>query len=80
MPDYDLDVEGVMVAMLVEGGPAQTAGLQVGDVIVGVDGLTVYDVQSYMECLGNLTIGEQTKVAIKRGGKPLEFVVVVGSR
>ncbi len=80
MPEYDVDIEGIMVSMVVEGGAAEAAGLQAGDVIVELDGSKIWDVQTYMEVLGNLTIGGKTAVTIQRGGKPMEMEVIVGSR
>ncbi|MHC5062647.1 MAG: ChaN family lipoprotein [Planctomycetota bacterium] len=80
MPEYEVDIEGVMVSMTVAGGAAEEAGLQAGDIIVELDGNKIWDVETYMEVLGSLTIGKKTAVTIQRGGKPMELEVTVGSR
>lgn len=80
MPDYESGDAGVRVTALRPGGPAETAGLREGDVIVKIGDQEVGDVGSYMEILGNLAIGKKIEVTVKRGEETKVFDVVVGER
>jgi uncharacterized iron-regulated protein len=80
MPNYDDGVLGVLVDMVVEGGPAEAGGLRAGDVIIGIDGRDVDSVSDYMDTLANLTIGQVVKVRVLRGEEEKAFDVKVGRR
>ena len=80
MPDYGGEEDGVLVGMLRPGGPAETAGLEVGDLIVELAGLPTSDVQEYVEVLGELRVGQKVKVKVNRDGKEKEFEVVLTAR
>jgi uncharacterized iron-regulated protein len=79
MPDYESE-DGLAVEMVVEGGPAATAGIRAGDVIVELDGEPIADVRSYMSVLGDLRIGSKVRVVLQRDGTRIEKQVEVGSR
>lgn len=66
MPDYTWDGEGVRVDGVTDGRPAAKAGLQKGDVIVGLGDLTVKSIQDYMKGLAMFKKGDTTNVKIKR--------------
>lgn len=80
MPDYEAGVEGVLVSALREGGPAATAGIREGDVIVQIGAVPIADVGEYMEELGNLDVDATVAVTVKREGKSMTFSVKVGER
>jgi len=80
MPDYDGEEAGVLVGMLRPGGPAEGAGLMVGDLIVELAGLPVEDVESYMDALAELQVGQRVVVKVRRGDGVHEFAVVLTSR
>ncbi len=80
MPNYDDGVLGVLVDMVVEGGPAEAGGLRAADVIVAIDARDIDSVADYMDALANLTIGQQVKVRVLRGDEEKTFDVKVGRR
>lgn len=80
MPGYDDAVLGVLVDALVEGGSAEKAGLESGDVIIRVGERYVESVSDYMTALADLTIGQTVKVTVIRGEEELVFDVKVGRR
>ena len=80
MPEYNEEAGGVVVGALREGGPAEKAGMEQGDVIVMLNGTKVADVASYQEVLDELKIGKQVPVRVKRDGAEVELQVTVGSR
>ncbi len=60
---------GVLLNKLHPGGPADKAGIDVGDVILRIDGFEVNDMQSARYRLATLEVGGQADVIIVRGGK-----------
>lgn len=80
MPDYGASDAGVTVGSLREGGPAETAGVEAGDVIVMLAGVKVADVESYMAVLEAQTIGKTVTVRVRRGNAEVDLQVKVGSR
>ena len=58
---------GLMVASLEAGSPAERAGLIVGDVLLGVDGGTPGDVESFLDDIAGAR--ETIRLRLMRGGK-----------
>ncbi len=75
MPDYVNEGEGMRVDAVLDGRPAQAAGLQDGDVIIKMGDKDISDVYGYMEALATYKQGDQTPVIVKRGDELLTFVV-----
>jgi len=80
MPDYGSQVEGVAVQSLREGGSAEKAGIEVGDVIVELAGKPVTNVETYTELLDAQTIGKTVAVRVRRGDAEVVLQVLVASR
>jgi hypothetical protein len=72
VPDYMFDGKGMRIDGLTDGKPAAKAGLQVGDVVVGIGSNEVTDMMSYMKALGAFNKGDTAPVRIMRQGQPLE--------
>lgn len=70
---------GVLIVTLVPGGPAEGAGLQVGDILVTVDGNAVRrrDLRSALERIG---AGETVAVEVARGEARMTIDVTLGKR
>ena len=62
-------VAGAMVVRIQEGSPAAEAGLQPGDIVVGVDGHEVDDARSTIYRLTTRGIGNRAKVDVMRRGQ-----------
>ena len=71
---------GLLVLWLEEGGPAEKAGLLVGDILVAVSGQPVGDADDLFSALGNDTVGKSIAVEVLRGGRPETVTVTVGER
>ena len=63
-------VAGALVARLQDKGPAAEAGLQAGDVIVGVDGHEVDDARAVHYQLTTRGIGNRAQLDVVRKGRP----------
>ncbi|HTK14655.1 MAG TPA: Do family serine endopeptidase [Xanthobacteraceae bacterium] len=60
---------GVLIAGLDDRGPAKSAGLEVGDVIVKFDGKTVKDVRDLTRMVADSPVGKDVSVIVIRKGQ-----------
>lgn len=70
----------LVVSELSNGGPAQQAGIRVGDAIVSLDGATIDDGRVAMHRIARLRPGESITVGVERGTSFLEMEAIVGTR
>jgi Tol biopolymer transport system component/Zn-dependent M28 family amino/carboxypeptidase len=74
IPDYATEgVKGVKLSGVVQGGPAAKAGVQGGDVIVGLGGAKLENIYDYMQAMNGLKVGQETDIIVERGGKRLNL-------
>lgn len=75
---------GIYVTECIPEGPAYDAGIQNGDIIVGVGGEDISTMKDYQNQVETLSSGAEVKVVVQRRGideyKELEFQVTVGAR
>lgn len=71
--------EGAEVSELTSGGPAEAAGIRVGDVITGLNGQEVANSTELVVGIRSYDPGESVEVAITRNGQPLSVTLVLGS-
>ena len=74
------DVRGVAIEKVVEGSPAEKAGLQNGDVIVRFNNEEVTSVRKLTRLLGEVSADHQAKLTIVRGGGEREITATLGKR
>ncbi len=72
-------IKGALVANVEDGGPAATAGILIGDVIVEAAGVAVTGPDSLRSALNDRP-GETIKITLVRGGTKQELDVVLGSK
>jgi TPR repeat protein len=72
--------EGLLVAAVLGGGPAEAAGLQTGDVIYKLDGRNVQGVEAFVSAIAALGNGTLTTADIYRYGRPMTVRVTLGDR
>jgi serine protease Do len=70
--------EGVLVAQISPGSPAEKAGLKVGDIIVAVDGEKVREVRDLQFKIMKTPPGTEVTLTIIRGGKEQTIKAKVG--
>jgi len=71
--------KGALVASLDDGGPAATAGVLVGDVLLEIDGVAIDGPDSLRATLAGRP-GKSVVIALSRGGTRAEVTAVIGSR
>jgi serine protease Do/serine protease DegQ len=72
--------QGALVSQVVDGSPAEKAGVKAGDVITAVNGRAVKDAGSLRNSIGLLSIGEKVDLALLRDGKPRRVTATVSER
>lgn len=72
--------QGALVRGLLNGGAAADAGLKEGDVITGVEGITVGNVTQLQEQVGKYRPGDKISVDILRDGRKKSFTLVLRDR
>lgn len=71
---------GLLVVSLAAGGPAERAGVLIGDVLIELDGKPCRDMDDMHAALGGDHIGKSLKIGLIRGGERGECSVTVGER
>ncbi len=71
---------GVLVSDVVAGGPAEKAGVQVGDVLVAVGDTRVDSSLDVRRLAAQAKDGAEVKLALVRGGKPLTVTATAVER
>ncbi len=70
---------GALVEKVLKGGPADAAGIQVGDIITSYQGQSVSDASTLRDTVADTGIGEKVRITVERGGKQIELNAKVGS-
>lgn len=71
---------GLVIINLEPGGPADHAGLLLGDIITGLDGHDVSDPSDILNFLGPEQVGKEAKLRVVRAGKTKPVAITVGER
>ena len=69
--------EGVYIDGFAEKSPAQKAGMELGDVIVSVNGVKTLSSSVLQEQVSKLRPGDKAKISISRSNKLIDFEVVL---
>jgi serine protease Do len=72
-------LKGALVAEVVKGGPAEKAGLQKNDVVVGYQGKEVSDSSTFRNEVATTPVGSEARVDILRNGKKQELTVKIAN-
>jgi serine protease DegQ len=72
--------DGALIAAVVQGGPADKAGLRPGDILTSVNGEPILDTTALLNSIAQLKPGAEAKVTVSRKGKAVELTIVVGKR
>ncbi|MGU7783897.1 Do family serine endopeptidase [Burkholderia sp. PU8-34] len=71
---------GAIVAGVLQGGPADKAGIKPGDILVSVNGEEITDTTKLLNVVAQIKPGATTKVHVVRKGKEFDLNVVIGKR
>lgn len=71
---------GLLVTAVVPGGPAETAGVFVGDIVLGFDGTALHDPDELLAHLRRHQVGSTITLRVLRGTAPVDVAVTIGER
>lgn len=77
---YLADTEHPQVAQVIEGSPAQRAGLQAGDRLLAVDGAATASRGAFTEAIRQCKPGQRVRLKLMRDGKELTVLAQLGER
>jgi len=72
--------DGAIIAGVMRGGPADRAGVKVGDILFEVDGQPVNNTATMLNLIARLAPGSSARLRFLRDGREIELNVVVGKR
>ena len=75
---YNGAVAGVYVADLPEGGPGEAAGLQVGDMIISMDGVEIASSDDIIGVRDSHEVGDEIEMVILRDGEEMTVILTIG--
>ncbi len=68
---------GALVSQVVEGSPAEKAGIHTGDVITSVNGTSVKSNSELRNSIGLMRVGDKVEIGLLRDGKPLKVTAII---
>jgi Do/DeqQ family serine protease len=68
---------GALVSQVVEGSPADKAGIRTGDVITSVNGAPVKSNSELRNTIGLRRVGDKVEIGLVRDGKPLKVTAII---
>ncbi len=71
---------GALIAGIVKGGPAERAGLKVGDVLIEINNMKVIDGTNMMGIISELNPNKRAILKVARNHKEIEIPVMIGLR
>jgi Do/DeqQ family serine protease len=71
---------GVLLAGIVRGGPAERAGLKPGDILLAIEGKPVKDPNAMLNLVAALVPGKSASIRLRRDSKEMEIQIAVGKR
>lgn len=80
IPDFAGEVDGYKISGVSEGGPAQLAGLQGGDIIIKFGEKKISNIYDFTYALADFVPGDKVVVVVKRGEEELTFELTLRSK
>lgn len=71
---------GAIVAGVLQGGPADRAGIKPGDIIVGVDEVKIDETTRLLNTIANIAPQTKATLHVVRRNKPIDLIVTIGRR
>lgn len=80
IPDYSATVEGMKLAGVKEGSPAEKGGLMAEDIIIKFGNKDVKNIYDYMYAMGEFKPGDEANVIVLRKNQEVSLKIVLESR
>ncbi len=76
--DYYGAIEGVYIAVIDEGGPADNGEFMIGDIIRAINGVEIHESSDIIDVRNSHSVGDELVFVIEREGRTLEIILVIG--
>ena len=76
----DASASGVIIAGILRGGPADQAGLRVGDIVQAINGQPARNTVTLLGQIAAVTPGQGATLRVLRAGKTVDIKVTMGTR
>ncbi len=80
VPDYAAVERGVRIGGLTPGSPGEAAGMKAGDILIGMGGQEIADLQGMTDVLRSHKPGQTVELVVLRDGTELRLQATLGSR
>lgn len=70
--------QGAFIQRVVEGTPAEEAGLKAGDIIVAVDGKEIKESNTLAQVIRGHKVGDSLKLTVDRNGQEIDLTATLG--
>lgn len=80
VPDYAAVERGVRIGGVTPGSPGEAAGMKAGDILIGMGGREIADLQGMTDVLRSHKPGETVELVVLRDGTELRLQATLGSR
>lgn len=80
VPDYAAAERGVRLGGVTPGSPADDAGVLAGDILIGMAGREIADLQAMTDVLGEYGPGDTIELVVLREGQEVRLQATLGSR
>jgi len=70
---------GVLVSDVIQGGPAERAGVKKGDIVLSYRGSSAGDIASLRDAISSTAVGENVPLTLLREGEEMSLTVQIGS-
>src|SRR5215471_5915904 len=71
---------GLLVMHVEAGGPADSSGVLLGDLLLDIDGRALAELDDVFELLGQKTAGQDVQINLIRAGQQLQLTIRIGER
>jgi Do/DeqQ family serine protease len=68
---------GALVSQIIDGSPAEKAGIHINDVITSVNGQQVKSNSELRNSIGLLRVGDKVEIGLLRDGKPIKVTAII---
>lgn len=80
VPDFAYEGRGVRVGQVIEGSPAEKAGLRAGDVLRSFEGRSLDGLADLAAAMGQCSVGARVRIVVLRKGQEMERNLVLTGR
>jgi hypothetical protein len=80
IPDMSDEPGGVKLTGVRAGSPADSAGLRGGDILIGIGGMVVANLQDFQNALMQHHPGDHVEIRFRRGDQTLTVTAILGGR